>query len=57
MRNNIFQFGDTYWLQLKGAAMGVSPSCMYATLYFAAHEEALLIKYPELRIYKRYIDY
>jgi hypothetical protein len=35
MNNNIFQFGDTYWLQIDGTAMGVSPSCVYATIYFA----------------------
>jgi hypothetical protein len=56
MRQTIFQFGDTYWLQLNGTAMGVSPSCMYATIYFAVHEEELLNKYPELKLYKRYID-
>jgi hypothetical protein len=56
MRNNVFQFGNTYWHQQNGTAMGVSPSCMYATLYFATYEQTLIEKYPELKIYKRYID-
>ena len=56
MKNNIFQFGDTYWLQLNGTAMGVSPSCAYATLYFAVHEQKLLKYFPELSFYKRFID-
>jgi hypothetical protein len=56
MKKNVFQFGNTYWLQLNGTAMGVSPSCAYATLYFAAHEETFRTKYPELKFYQRYID-
>jgi hypothetical protein len=56
MTNNLFQFGDTFWLQTNGTAMGVSPSCCYATLYFAPHEQYLMDKYPELHIFKRYID-
>jgi hypothetical protein len=37
MRNNIFQFGDLYFLQLIGTAMGTSAAVMWATLYFAYH--------------------
>jgi hypothetical protein len=54
MNSNIFQFGDTYWLQSNGTAVGVSQSCKYATLYFTYHE-AKLLKNPELHFYKRYV--
>ena len=56
MKNNLFQFGDTYWLQIDGTAMGVSPSCSYATLYYSDHENYLCKKYPEIIFYRRYID-
>jgi uncharacterized protein (UPF0335 family) len=56
MNNNIFQFGDTYWKQIDGTAMGTPPAPMYATLYFAPHEEATTKKYSEILLYKRYID-
>jgi hypothetical protein len=56
MTNNIFQFGDTYWLQIDGTAMGISPSCSYATLYYAAHEQWLQKQYPEICFFRRYID-
>jgi hypothetical protein len=56
MTNNIFAFGDTYWKQIDGTAMGVSPSCAYATLYFSRHEQWLRAKYPEIYYFKRYID-
>jgi hypothetical protein len=56
MKNNIFQFGNTYWVQLNGTAMGVSPSCVYATIYYAVHEQTFIHKYEELHFYKRYID-
>ena len=35
MRNNIFEWGDLYFLQLLGTAMGTSSACMWATIYFA----------------------
>ncbi len=47
MQNNIFQFSDTFWKQLTGTAMGTPPTCMWATLFFHAHEEMLQTTYTE----------
>jgi hypothetical protein len=56
MTNNIFEFGDTVWQQIDGTAMGVSPSCCYAMLYFSPKEAEVMRSFPELLFYKRYID-
>ena len=57
MRNNVFKFGDTFWLQLSGTAMGTPPAPPYATLYYSAREEYLLQAYRDyLLFYRRYID-
>ena len=57
MNNNIFQFSDCYYLQLSGTAMGTPPACMWATLYFAPHEDETTALYSDfLLYYARYID-
>jgi hypothetical protein len=56
MRGNVFSFGDTYWYQLTGCAMGTPPACAYATLYFSEHEEEVRKAFTELLFQKRYID-
>ena len=44
MRNNIFQFDNTFWIQLTGTAMGTSVACVYATIYYSYHEETKLLR-------------
>jgi len=33
-RNNIVQFGDTYWCQTSGTGVGISPTPPWATIYY-----------------------
>jgi hypothetical protein len=58
MRSNIFQFGDTYWKQTRGCAMGTSTAVNYAYLYVCLLEvQRLLPRYKTcLLFFKRFID-
>ena len=58
MLNNVFEWGDLYFLQLLGTAMGTSVACMWATIYFGIHKNCTLL--PQfssyLVLYCRFID-
>ena len=58
MKNNLFAFGDTYWKQIPGVAMGTPTACMLATIYYGIHENTYLIpKYKRnIPFLKRFID-
>ena len=43
MLNNVFEWGDLYFLQLLGTAMGTSVACMWATIYFGIYKNYTLL--------------
>ena len=58
MKNNIFEWGDSCFLQLLGTAMGTSAAVMWATLYYAYHEVHTILPNhgANLLYYRRFID-
>ena len=56
MTNNLFQFGDTYWKQVSGVAMGALPACCIAMLYYFLHKRTLLPTFPSIVYYTHYIN-
>ena len=55
MQENIFCFGNTYYQQKNGTAMGTPTACTYATIFYARHE-INIINEPGVIAYKRFID-
>ena len=61
MRHNIMQFGDSYFLQLVGTAMGTSVAVVFANLYFGWHEKKLILPryqnhFKRILYHARFID-
>jgi len=58
MSHNIFSFGDLFWWQLQGTAMGTPAAPLYSISTYRWHENRnILHNYREnLLYYKRYID-
>ena len=57
MTNNVFQFGDTFWLQKVGTAMGAPPAPPWVTIFFGIHKETVLARFgPRLQLYRCFID-
>ena len=58
MTKNIFEFGDTFWKQKNGTAMGTSCAVNYAFLYMGMLEMIKLVEdfRPWLLFYGRFID-
>ena len=59
MNYNIFSYGNRYFQQKNGTAMGTPCACTFATIYYSYHEETELIhiyKLPKPLFYGRLID-
>jgi len=57
MKRNCIRFGDTYWQQVNGTAMGAPPAPSFATLYYGIFELDLLNRFGDrLSFLCRYID-
>jgi hypothetical protein len=58
LKNNIFQFGDTFWRQKRGCTMGTSSAVNYVCLYVGLLEvKRLLPRYKtQLLFFKQFID-
>ena len=64
LRNNYISFGDTFWLQIKGTAMGTPVAVTFANIYLSMLEYELAqnvtashsLDLSAILIYKRYID-
>ncbi len=58
INTNIFTFGDTFWHQLNGTAMGTPATPLYLILTLGHHKNSTILHtfHHNLLYYKRYID-
>ena len=56
MSYNVFTFGNRFFIQVNGTAMGTNAGCMYATIYYSYHEETVILHLPCIKFYRRLID-
>ena len=57
MTNNVFQFGDTKWLQKVGTAMGEPPAPPWAKIFFGIHKETVLTQFGHnLQLYCLFLE-
>ena len=58
MGNNVFMFGETFWKQLVGTAMGTPCAINYTTIYFGWHERDKILPTFEssILVYGRLVD-
>ena len=56
MTQNVFMYGNSFYRQKNGTAMGTSCACAYATIYYSYHEETQLLPMPYLHLYKQLLD-
>jgi len=56
MNYNVFTFGNKFFIQINGTAMGTNTACMYAAIEYSYHEETMAMKHNSVKLYRRLID-
>ena len=56
MEFTVFTFGNRFFLQLNGTAMGTNVACMWATIYYSYYEETKLRLLPYMNFHRRLIN-
>ena len=57
MTNNVFQFGDKYWIQKVGTAMGALPAPPWDTIFFGIHVETVFAQFrANIQLYHHFIE-
>ena len=57
LNNTTFEIGNSYFKQINSTSMGTPVACIYTTLYYAYHDQLLLLqKYPNTIFLQCYIN-